>query len=156
VGEQRRDIIPKTLMDTEGKLAAEERIEVDEVEVYVTGIMESFEGDFTRCIRSAVEKSLEIVVVVVFSPQGCEAMLRSLGFLDQGNELTGKAKQRWKDGHGGGGSGETAYVIVTIGPTTRDHLMDRFGFEADVCANKPSPQGIGEGLDAFFREKRLV
>ena len=51
---------------------------------------------------------------------------------------------------------EPIYVIVTIGPTTRDYLAERFGFEVDVCAAKPSPEGVGDGVDGFLREKGLI
>lgn len=161
VGEQRRDIIPKTLADKEGKLAPEERIAVDEVEVYVTGIMESFKDDFGTHINSFKHAGHKLVVVVVFSPQGCEAMLRSLGYIDEERRLTGLAKKRWQ-GLSQNVSDDKAsvepfnVVVATIGPTTRDHLKDQFGFEADVCATKPTPQGVGEGVLAFLRQKKLI
>jgi uroporphyrinogen-III synthase len=152
VGEQRRDVIPKTLADVEGKLATPaDRISVDEVEVYVTDIMESFAKDFTAKIDSAHSR---LVVVVVFSPQGCEAMLRGLEFLDEQGNLTHLARERWNDQQQKDES--KRYVVVTIGPTTRDHLRQKFGFEADVCAAKPTPQGVGDGLSQFLREQGLV
>ena len=70
VGEQRRDIIPKTLMDP--ALSNDRRIEVDEVVVYGTGVMESFEQDFTKLLRDTNNRAVRWVVV--FSPTGCEAM----------------------------------------------------------------------------------
>lgn len=48
VGEVRRDIIPKTLMD---ETLGERKIGVEELVVYETGVMESFERDFGRCIQ---------------------------------------------------------------------------------------------------------
>ncbi len=163
VGEQRRDIIPKTLMDTgkEQKLPPEERIQVEEVEVYVTATMASFQDDFQTRISTFAEQGKGLIVVVVFSPQGCEAMLRSLGFIDQDNQLTDLARQRWVDRadvlidreHR---VQQQRYIIATIGPTTRDHLKDKYCFNADVCATKPSPEGVGMEIVTFLRRERLV
>lgn len=130
-GEVHRDVIPKTLMDE--TLPAVRRIGVEEMVVYETNVMETFEGDFGDVMRREAEG---VVWVVVFSPTGCEAMLRVLG-------LGPFAKS-------GSGSVEDARVFVaTIGPTTRDHLREKFGFEAHVCAPAPSPQGIFEGIEKF-------
>ncbi|OAP58524.1 hypothetical protein AYL99_07614 [Fonsecaea erecta] len=165
VGEQRRDIIPKTLTDKEGKLAPGERIQVDEVEVYTTVVMESFQDDFRRRIASSREHGAKVVVVVVFSPQGCESMLRSLDYIDQGHALTERAKTRWAEnveGHDVDAAAAPSqtqpprYVIVTIGPTTRDHLRSKYGFDPDVCAAKPSPEGVGKGLMEFLEKKGLI
>ncbi|EXJ90007.1 hypothetical protein A1O3_03075 [Capronia epimyces CBS 606.96] len=162
VGEQRRDIIPKTLMDAKGKLAPQQRIAVDEVEVYATDVVGSFEDDFTLRLSSFKSEGHKVVAVVVFSPQGCEAMLRALGFIDDTHKLTESAVNRWNaiprpcavpDQEE---EQRQLYVVVTIGPTTRDHLKTKFGFDADVCAVKPSPQGVGEGLKAFLHSKGLV
>ncbi|CAG8025402.1 unnamed protein product [Penicillium olsonii] len=128
VGEVRRDIIPRTLMD-EG--LGERRIGVEEVVVYETGVMESFEGDFGGWMQKYHEG---VVWVVVFSPTGCEAMLRVLGL---GPFASGARRGR--------------VFVATIGPTTRDHLRDEFGFEADVCAEKPSPEGVLEGIERFMK-----
>ncbi|KAJ9611573.1 hypothetical protein H2200_004757 [Cladophialophora chaetospira] len=161
VGEQRRDIIPRTLMDTapEQKLPPGERIQVDEMEVYITATMGSFEHDFQTSVSKFHEQGKKLAVVVVFSPQGCEAMLRSLGYIDEEKKLTELASRRWNDS---GTSTETEtesrqrYIIVTIGPTTRDHLKNRYGFDADVCAAKPSPEGVMNGVKQFLSEKRLL
>lgn len=157
VGDKRRDIIPTTLMDRDQKLDPRQRIEVDELEVYITGVMESFQDDFRSRIAEAEKERRSIVVVVVFSPQGCESMLRSLGYLDEEGELTEKAKSRWHGDSGEGqGSREQQCVIVTIGPTTRDHLRNEYGFEPDVCAAKPSPDGVRSGLMEFLRTRRVI
>ncbi|KIW28184.1 uncharacterized protein PV07_07866 [Cladophialophora immunda] len=169
VGEQRRDVIPKTLADREGRLAPEERIPVDELEVYTTVVMESFQDDFRRRIATAAAAPASskeegganglVVVVVVFSPQGCEAMLRSLDYIDQGRALTDRARNRWADrveDHDATATPAQRYVIVTIGPTTRDHLRDKYGFDPDVCAARPSPEGVGTGLMEFLRQKGLI
>lgn len=138
VGEQRRDIIPKTL--TAESLAPTERIAVDEVVVYETGEMESFERDFERAVRGL--DGVARAWVVVFSPSGCEAMLRVLGL---------GPFQRGVEGEERGG--DRRIFIATIGPTTRDHLRDRFGVEADVCAERPSPDGVGEGIELFMASR---
>ncbi|CAI7572442.1 unnamed protein product [Penicillium glandicola] len=126
VGEVRRDIIPKTLMDE--TLPTEKRIGVDELVVYETGVMESFEGVFA----DVVGRSAGPVWVVVFSPTGCEAMLRVLGLGPFA------------------GTGTRQVFVATIGPTTRDYLREKFGFEAHVCAPRPSPEGVLEGIQAFM------
>ncbi|KAJ5503910.1 Tetrapyrrole biosynthesis uroporphyrinogen III synthase [Penicillium fimorum] len=131
VGEVRRDIIPKTLMDE--SLPVEKRVDVEELVVYETGVMGSFEGDF----EDVVGRAEGDVWVVVFSPTGCEAMLRVLGLGPFAGSETGKRKGN--------------VFVATIGPTTRDHLREKFGFEAHVCAPKPSPEGVLEGIEAFMR-----
>ncbi|PWY88431.1 tetrapyrrole biosynthesis, uroporphyrinogen III synthase [Aspergillus heteromorphus CBS 117.55] len=144
VGEQRRDIIPKTL--TNPSLPPHTRIGVDELVVYETGVMEGFEESFSQIIAtereimrdSAPEKQNEgrVVWVVVFSPTGCEGMV---GVLRENNYM---------DGEDGGR--RRRFFVATIGPTTRDHLRNEFGFEADVCAERPSPEGVGEGIRRFM------
>ncbi|TGJ83991.1 hypothetical protein E0Z10_g4770 [Xylaria hypoxylon] len=134
VGEQRRDIIPKTLMDD--ALPADTRIEVTETVVYGTGVMESFPKDYEKMLSSTRDRSTRWVVV--FSPTGCDSMLRGLGFVTDGK--TTKAMK---------GPGQRTTYIATIGPTTRDYLVRTFGFEPDVCAEKPSPEGIWEAITNF-------
>ncbi|KAM3072063.1 hypothetical protein ACMFMG_008524 [Clarireedia jacksonii] len=142
VGEQRRDIIPKTLMDP--TLPEERRIQVDELVVYGTGVMESFEQNFTELLKGTeVRKSRW---VVVFSPTGCEAMLRALGWLDP--EM-GKAKHLANEE-----GTQRKTFIATIGPTTRDYLKNTFDYEPDVCADKPSPEGVIEGIKKFSQNRK--
>jgi uroporphyrinogen-III synthase len=139
VGEQRRDIIPKTLMNE--SLVAEERIPVDELVVYGTGVMESFHDDLGQVLHHS--KSRDMRWVVVFSPTGCDVMLRGLGLLD---ETTGKAKTPTPDS-------DRRTWVATIGPTTRDYLTTTFGFEPDVCAEIPSPEGIRAGIVEFLNNR---
>ncbi len=134
VGEQRRDIIPKTLMDD--TLPADTRIEVTETVVYGTGVMESFPKDFEQILSRTRDRPTKWVVV--FSPTGCDSMLRGLGFTLDGK--TTKAAQ---------GPGQRTTYIATIGPTTRDHLIRTFGVEPDVCAKKPSPEGVRAAISSF-------
>ncbi|UNI17356.1 Uroporphyrinogen-III synthase [Purpureocillium takamizusanense] len=133
VGEQRRDIIARTLMDP--SLPAADRIRVDEEVVYGTGVMESFPEDFARMLSATHDAPSRWVVV--FSPTGCDSMLRCLGMLD---EATGKARHVRED---------TGTYIATIGPTTRTHLIESFGFEPHVCAETPSPEGVLQGIVEF-------
>ncbi|KAL7932406.1 tetrapyrrole biosynthesis, uroporphyrinogen III synthase [Trichoderma chlorosporum] len=136
VGEQRRDIIPRTLMDP--SLPEPRRIPVVEVVVYGTGEMPSFPDDFAAVLSRTQHRASRWVVV--FSPTGCDSMLRGLGALDAS---TGKFSGR-RDGR---------TFVATIGPTTRTHLVNKFDFEPDVCAETPTPEGILEGI-AAFRKKR--
>ena len=137
VGDQRRDIIPKTLMSPD--LPSNKRIQVDELVVYGTGVMESFEQDFARVLEQTKHEPRRWVVV--FSPTGCEAMLRALGVLDlESGELKSEVTR------------ETTF-IATIGPTTRDFLKDQFGYTPDVCAEKPSPEGVENGIKAFLKNR---
>ncbi|OCT47925.1 uroporphyrinogen-III synthase [Cladophialophora carrionii] len=169
VGEQRRDIIPKTLTDKDGRLPSAERIPVDELEVYITAVVESVEDDLRDRLSSFFDAAGRnvplVVVVVVFSPQGCESMLRALGFLDDDKNLTPLASRRWTGEQSDDPTSKDSarsesqhrrYIVVTIGPTTRDHLKARYGFDADVCAAKPSPEGVGAGLVEFLTQHHIL
>ncbi|KAF9770636.1 hypothetical protein IL306_011796 [Fusarium sp. DS 682] len=134
VGETRRDIIPKTLQD--GALPDTERIRVTETVVYGTGVMESFPVDLRRALSQTRDDPVRWIVV--FSPTGCDSMLRVMGILDPETNKVYKGYER---------DGKT--FIATIGPTTRDHLLS-LGFEPDVCAESPTPQGVLEGIQAFM------
>ncbi|KAL4910759.1 hypothetical protein BDW74DRAFT_172227 [Aspergillus multicolor] len=135
VGETRRDIIPRTLMGSDTE--AEKRIGVEEVVVYETGVVEGFEGDFESVLRDSLEggSGAGMTWVVVFSPTGCDAMVRVL--------------KRKGDSIGEGA--ERRVFVATIGPTTRDHLVKECGFQPDVCAAKPSPEGVGAGIEKYMR-----
>ncbi|KAH6606263.1 hypothetical protein Trco_005416 [Trichoderma cornu-damae] len=137
VGEQRRDVIPRTLMDP--SLPDGRRIQVVEEVVYGTGEMESFPDDLAAIL--AKTRFSPSRWIVVFSPTGCDSMLRGLGVLDAS---TGKSVPGRRDGK---------TFVATIGPTTRNHLVEDFGFEPDVCAETPTPEGILRGMVAF-QEKR--
>ncbi|MCJ1357295.1 MAG: hypothetical protein MMC33_007291 [Icmadophila ericetorum] len=157
VGEQRRDIIPKILMSP--SLAAEQRIAIEEMIVYETSVMESFAIDFRRVLSE--NQVSELIWIVVFSPTGCEAMLKVLGWLkDESSSefsayegLAGPKKTiiRKEDVNQ-----RTRVYLATIGPTTRDYLREEFGCEVDVCAKKPSPEGVGRGVEGYMREHGLI
>lgn len=136
VGEKRRDVIPKTLQSLD--LPSDQRMVVQELEVYETGEMESFKSTFTSLWQKNVGTGKTRQWVVVFSPTGCQAMLESLGLLDpaKGKATPSSATSR-------------NTLIATIGPTTRDYLVQEFGFSPDVCAPKPSPEGVAEGIRAW-------
>lgn len=135
VGEQRRDIIPSTLQSD--ALPAGEQIKVTEIIVYETGEMATFEEDFA--VRIAAGKGAE-KWIVVFSPQGCEAMLGALGWLEENGKFSMARRES---------RGQTDTHIVTIGPTTWEYLVQQFGFEPDFCAPSPDPKGIGAAIESL-------
>lgn len=141
VGEKRRDVIPRMLMDA--KLEEEERIQVDEVEVYRTGELEEFEFHFTQSLARMEPETVRWVVV--FSPTAGEGILTGLGWL---NKASGRVKACIRDPG-------TRTFVACIGPTTRDYLVQEFGFEPDVVAKKPSPQGVKEGIESFMKGRGL-
>jgi uroporphyrinogen-III synthase len=130
VGEQRRDIIPKTLQS--GSISPEQRIKVDEIEVYKTTEHPRFEAEF----RNEWIKCNGEQCVVIFSPSGCRTMMKVLGLVD---ETTGKYDNRRKS--------ETK--IATIGPTTKAFLIREFDLEPDVSAPSPNPESLGNAIHAF-------
>ncbi|KAI0157070.1 tetrapyrrole biosynthesis, uroporphyrinogen III synthase [Hypoxylon sp. FL1284] len=138
VGEQRRDIIPKSLMSE--TLPTDKRTQVDEIVVYGTGVMESFASDFADVLRKTEDRLSRWAVV--FSPTGCDSMLKGLGMLD---EETGKVIKKPAE------EKRTTY-IATIGPTTRNYLKRTFDYEPDVCAEKPSPEGVWQGITEFMKK----
>jgi len=158
VGEVRRDIIPKTLSNAEDP----DRIVVDEVEVYRTEVMKSFEADLQAACNKLdtevqSESSEDLRAVVVFSPQGSDATLRRIGYLDSDGKPTANSSTRWHQQRTETKSSEqvdyqtkTKWILVTIGPTTRDYLKDKLGVEPDVCAEQPSPEGLKKGIEDFL------
>lgn len=139
VGDKRRDIIPRTLQSEQ--LPSDRSARVDELVIYETGEMRSFKSNFTDIWQANAVSGRKCQWIVVFSPTGCQAMLESLGLLDV---ETGKAKKI--------ASGRDV-LILTIGPTTRDYLMNEFDFVPDVVAERPSPEGIAEGIRAFLKQQ---
>ncbi|KAL1887640.1 uroporphyrinogen-III synthase [Sporothrix stenoceras] len=137
VGEKRRDIIPKVLMGSDDTNVPARRIQVDEIVIYGTGVMPSFPDDFQSALDTTHDRPVRWVVV--FSPTGCDSMLAALDLLDP---KTGRARDT--------ASRLRSVYVATIGPTTCAYLQDTFGFEPDVCANEPSPQGILRGISQFM------
>jgi len=138
VGEQRRDIIPKTLESP--SMPEDERIRVTETIVYETGEMQSFQGDFGHTLRKVAETGVNEQWIVVFSPTGGKAMLSSLGWLDEASGCYDSAAAQQSN---------TSTYVATIGPTTRDYLIEEFGFRPHVCAEKPSAEGVGKAIEDF-------
>lgn len=116
-------------------LAASQRIQVDEEVVYGTGVMESFPEDLNAILKRT--QAAPQRWIVVFSPTGCDSMLRVMGVLDNNS---GTANLELRDGR---------TFIATIGPTTRAHLVQNFRIEPDVCASSPSPEGVLQGILDF-------
>lgn len=139
VGEQRRDVIPKTLQSS--SLEPSEKISVHELVVYETSEMKDFRSNFLTTWSKC--RPLPQSWVVVFSPTGCKAMLESLDMLD---ETSGKVKENIE---------VHRPLIATIGPTTRDFLVREFGCQPEVCARKPNPEGLGQGVTAFMQSKTV-
>ncbi|KAK4179715.1 tetrapyrrole biosynthesis, uroporphyrinogen III synthase [Triangularia setosa] len=127
VGDKRRDIIPKVLTGAGWQ--------VDEVVIYGTGEMKSFRDDFSHRLKATADRPRRWVVV--FSPSGCDSMLSALNLLD---ESSGKAKPKETD---------RSTYIATIGPTTRDHLIHSFGYEPEVSAEQPSPEGVWNAITGY-------
>ena len=120
---------------------------MDEVVVYGTCVKESFEEDFSAAVSTLLQGDNERVVwLVVFSPTGCDAMLRVLKLGNQGDHNNNPGEAPVND--------TRRVFVATIGPTTRDHLRFKYGFEPDVCAEKPSQDGVGDGIERFMDEWR--
>lgn len=151
VGEQRRDVIPRTLMQV---AQGDDRIAVQEVEVYSTQVLQSFKKEFNAvCERldrdahpGADIDDGDVRVVVVFSPQGTDVMLQAIGYLDHDGKPVIQDQRQLR--------GRRRWIIATIGPTTRDFMRDKLGVDADICADKPSPEGLRRGIEEYLsREK---
>ncbi|KAM3414282.1 hypothetical protein BST61_g10935 [Cercospora zeina] len=147
VGEQRRDVIPRKLqfehVEESDVVAPTDRIPVTELVVYETGERDTFEEEFTEVMQEAKSVGAKEQWVVVFSPQGCEAMLSALGWLAEGGKYSAGRREVAE------GSSSMKTRIATIGPTTRDHLRGQFGFDPDVCAETPTPEGVAGGIVKF-------
>ena len=139
-------------------LPPERRISIDELIVYETGVMQSFEAEFSTSVKKAIvdmnvndatavdqQQKGKMMWVVVFSPTGCDAMLRVLNTLLPMAQPEDEAKRR----------NTKRYCIATIGPTTRDYLISKHGVEPDVCAEIPSPEGVGEAIEAFVNREKV-
>ncbi|PHH61969.1 hypothetical protein CDD82_2066 [Ophiocordyceps australis] len=130
VGQQHRDVIPRSLQNP--SLSAERRIQVDQVIVYQSTTVDSFQTDLVEALNQT--ESILTRWIVVFSPAGCGDMLRALGLLDNS---TGKVPA---------GRRSRTILIATIGPTTRAHLVNEYDYEPDVCADTPTPEGLLQGI----------
>jgi len=136
VGDKRRDIIPKKVQSPD--LSAERRGKIVELVIYETGEMHSFQSEFSALLEGSKASGVKQQWVVVFSPTGCKAMLDSLEVLDK---VTGKVIS---------GTRPKGIMVATIGPTTRDYLMNEFNFVPDACAETPSAEGVGQAIRAVL------
>ncbi|KAL8813678.1 MAG: hypothetical protein Q9223_000299 [Gallowayella weberi] len=134
-GEKHRDVIPVTLRSAPN----EQSIDVEWMIVYATSESPSFASD----IRNVLETTATAPIrwIVIFSPAGGESLLRALGWL-QGDSNDESKIQRPVD---------RRTYIASIGPTTRDYMKNTFGFDVEVCAGKPSPEGVRQGVEEFMR-----
>lgn len=150
VGEQRRDIIPKTLQSE--SLHVEKQITVDELVVYETAEMPSFRTTFATTWSANIQTGHLRQWVVIFSPTGCRALLEIWGLIDPDTGRVKTADKRVQDRRGSIAAPESQprTFIATIGPTTKDYLEREFGFEPDVVARSPSPEGLLEGMEEFM------
>lgn len=89
-----------------------------------------------------------VMWVVVFSPTGCDAMLRVLGL--SSSSSSSSSSTGTGVGTVSGDDRNRRIFIATIGPTTRDHLRSKYGVEPDVCAQEPSQDGVGRGIEEFM------
>ena len=135
-GETRRDVIPRLLQSAD--LPAEERIKVDEMTVYESAELESFAFEYAGALAKT-ETVAGPRWTVVFSPMAGRGMLKGLGWLDDGTGKVSRGKME----------GRRDYNCC-IGPTTRAYLSREFGLEADVVAEKPSPEGVREGIGRYM------
>lgn len=124
------------------ELPRDRRIRVDELVVYGTAVMASFGDDFCRSLQETRASGTRWVVV--FSPTGCDVMLAGLGLLDETRTRAGETTSRKVGIHAHN------TFVATIGPTTRDYLVRKFGFAPDVCAAEPSPEGVRTGIVQFM------
>ena len=141
-GAKHRDVIPV-------KIAAapwQERVHVEEMIVYSTKGSLSFASD----IASTLESTADAIIrwIVIFSPTAGEGLLRALGWLESGSKMVQSADHPcWVD---------RKTFVASIGPTTRDYMKTTFGFDVDVCAEKPSPEDVKEGVEHFMRSEGLM
>jgi uroporphyrinogen-III synthase len=160
VGEKRRDIIPNRL-DKAG-------IPHEDLELYATTENAEFPAAIQRelsrllpTLTLQTEDALQIqakskerrqIWIVVFSPQGCGAMLQAVQDLEK--------QQHPEQASDGVTRTERRVFIATIGPTTAAEVrrlqleMNPEGEAAgpDVVAAKPTPQALLDGILAFEAE----
>lgn len=138
-GAKHRDIIPVTLASA----ASEQRIDVEEMIVYASTESLPFASNLATALFAIAKKPVSWIVI--FSPTGVSTLLRTLGWLDDDLMLsTGQDNPSWV---------LRKTFIASIGPTTRDYMKQRYGFEVDICAEKPSPEGVRQGIENVMRKQ---
>ena len=170
VGEKRRDVIPRMLRGSEV-----DGVGVEEIVVYETKERREFGGELEDVVRATAtairtetgmgttgtgEMEMERERwVVVFSPQGVETVMRVLGWMEEGGERVrggtetkeGREEEWRRRRESGDGVGEPLTRVMAIGPTTRGFLLERFGFEVDAVADRPSAEGVLEAISRVGR-----
>ena len=159
-GEKRRDILPQMLQDPPispqeastsplsiPTLKQRKRIQVDEMKVYSTSVLEEFSFSLQQVLRRT--ETAQVRFVVLFSLQPAKGVLEGLGWLDGG---TGRVRGGGlEEGGERGESGGRGTFLACIGPTTAGGLREEFGVEADVVAGAPSARGLREGVERYLR-----
>ncbi|KAL8928586.1 MAG: hypothetical protein Q9208_001820 [Pyrenodesmia sp. 3 TL-2023] len=137
-GAKHRDIIPVTLTTAPSK----QRIDVQEMIVYASNEAPNFASNLTAALRASAAAPFRWFVV--FSPTGVDQLLSALGRLrDKSIISIGPESSKPVFRH---------TFIASIGPTTRDFMKKKLGFEVDVCAEKPSPEGVRGGIEDYMRK----
>ena len=146
-GETRRDTIPKMLQSP--SLPEAQRVKVDEMVIYQSSELEEFEFAFSQALaQTERERKPAVRWIVVFSPTAGKGMLRCLGWLDGCGSAAGTVNREAVKASRKNGRGD---FVCCIGPTTVGYLEREFGFQADVVAERPSPEGVREGIEAFMK-----
>ncbi|KAK6518966.1 hypothetical protein TWF281_003656 [Arthrobotrys megalospora] len=130
-GETHSTTIPTRVPDKLRELKGLE-VNVEEVVVYKTGVMEGFETDLRECLKRLDQEGSQEDGprwIIFFSPTGTDAALRIL-------------EEREKEEGGKG----PRYKCCSIGPTTKDYMHQKFGRRADAMAKAPSPEGVLEAV----------
>ncbi len=168
-GEKRRESLRTGLLDA--------GVDVDLCIVYRTSLSDSFPVEFSRALATTMtttepalpvrgpqkeeeeeEGSSGVRWVVIFSTQGVREVLHALGWLDENDNDDEGSKTAVK--RGGADEEEEGRrrrsrrtFVASIGATTADYLEQEFGFRVDVCAEKPSPEGVRMGIERFIEER---
>jgi uroporphyrinogen-III synthase len=142
VGEERRDIIPKTLMNPPRGYNC---IGVEELVVYETGKRDSFEKDFTSVLEKTGYKHSRWAVLFSPAVEPITSMFRALNMLDPSTGKVSVAAQSTE---------QRSTYIATIGSTTSDFLKQKFDFKPDICAESPTPESVEAGIRRFIKNAR--
>ncbi|MCJ1464902.1 hypothetical protein MMC07_003517 [Pseudocyphellaria aurata] len=136
-GEKRREGLRAGLI--------EKGIDVETCVVYGTTLSPQFSEHFRQALLETEPESGTAGVrwIIVFSAQGGREMLEGLEWLEKGSGRVLEPQE-----------GRTTYV-ASIGPTTRDYLEGEFGLRVDVCAERPSPDGLREEMERIMMEKGI-
>lgn len=136
-GEKHRDIIPRMLYA--------EGLQIDEMVVYSTVEGAGFRSELEQRLKDTegMTRASGTRWIVIFSPAAGEAILQALRCLD---EKTGRVKEAWA-------GEERKTLVASIGPTTKEYMRKEFDFKVDVCAERPSAEGVREGIERYMRSK---